>query len=330
MTNRRFFATTALALLAGLCPGRDAFAQSADAWPSRPVRLIAPGLPGAASDVFARALAERLAPVLKQQVLVDNRPGATGMIAAKAVLQAPADGYTLLYATGSTTVMVSALKADLGVDFAKDFVPVAATFFGGVVLAVNPQVPAKNLQELIALVKAKPDEYNTYASWGIGSNGHLTMEWLKAQTGMQMQHVPYKGIAPILTDMTNGTVRIGWVDLVGSLPFVQSGRIRAIAANGAVRTPQMPDLPTMGEQGFPFPGTGWQGVLAPKSTPPAIVNRLHAEINKILLLPEMKELTAKLNVEPPQARSIEQFRELLARDLEVWKKIVADARITAE
>ncbi|MCY1509295.1 hypothetical protein D9M68_436330 [compost metagenome] len=288
-----------------------------------------PGLPGGASDVFARALAERLTPVLKQQVLVDNRPGATGMIATKAVMHAPADGYTLLYATASTTVMVAALKPDLGVDFTKDLAPVAATFFGGVLLAVHPDVPAKDLKELVALVKSRPDQYS-YASWGIGSNGHLTMEWLKAQTGMQIQHVPYKGIAPILTEMSTGIVKIGWVDLVGGLPFIQSGKIRTIAANGTVRTAQLPDLPTMGEQGFPFPGTGWQGLLAPKGTPRAIIERLHAEINKILLTPEMKQLTVRLNIEPPQARSIEQFRTLLVRDLEVWKKIVSDAKIKAD
>lgn len=329
MTSRRRFTTTALAVLGGHCLGRDAAAQPAPAWPSKPVRLVAPGLPGAASDIFARALAERLTPVLKQQVLVDNRPGATGMVAARAVMQSPPDGYTFLYATASTTVMVAALKPDLGVDFTRDFDPVAATFFGGVLLAVNPEVPAKNLKELVALVKAHPDEYS-YASWGIGSNGHLTMEWLKAQTGMRIQHVPYKGIAPILTELSTGIVKIGWVDLVGSLPFIQSGKIRVIASNGAVRTPQLPNVATMGEQGMPYPGTGWQGVLAAKGTPAAIVSRLHDEIDKILVTPELRELTVKLNIEPPQSRSIEQFRELIARDLEAAKKIVADAKIKAE
>ncbi len=326
MTHRRLFTKTALATIAGLSLVQGAFAQGADTWPSKPIRIVAPFLPGAASDTFARALAERLTPVLKQQVLVDNRPGASGIIAAKAVMQSPADGHTLLYATASSTVMVSALKPDLGIDFSKDLAPVAATFFGGVVLAVHPDVPARNLKELIALVKAKPDHYN-YASWGLGSNGHLTMEWLKSQTGMRVQHVPYKGIPPILSEMSTGIVSIGWVDLVGSLPYIQSGKIRPIAANGTVRTPQLPNLPTMGEQGYPFPGTGWQGILAPKGTPPAIIGRLNAEINKILTTPEMKELTVKLNVEPPAARSTEQFRELLVRDVAVWKKIVTDGDI---
>lgn len=130
--------------------------------------------------------------------------------------------------------------------------------------------------------------------------------------------------------MSTGIVSIGWVDLVGSLPFIKSGKIRPIAANGTVRTPQLPNLPTMGEQGYPFPGTGWQGILAPKGTPPAIIGRLNAEINKILTTPEMKELTVKLNVEPPAARSTEQFRELLVRDAAVWKKIVTDGNIKVD
>lgn len=326
---RRHFPVTTLAILAGLSLAGNACAQDTDAWPSKPIRLVVPALPGASADTFARALAERLAPALKQPVLVDNRPGASGMIATKAVMQSPADGYTLLYGTASSTVMLAALKPELGVDFTKDLAPVAATFFGGVLLAVHPDVPAKNLKELVALVKSRPDQYS-YATWGVGTNGHLTMEWLKAKTGMQIQHVPYKGIPPILTEMSTGIVKVGWVDLVGALPFIRSGRIRAIAANGMVRTAQLPDLPTMAEQGFPFPGTGWQGVLAPKGTPAAVIDRLNAETNKILVTPEMKELTARLNVEPPQARSIEQFRTLLVRDLEVWKKIVIDGKITAD
>lgn len=326
---RRGFCLGALALMAGASLAPVAGALAAEPWPSRPIRLVVPALPGASADTLARALAERLSVALKQRVLVDNRPGASGMIATQAVMQSPADGYTLLYGTASSTVMLSALKPDLGVDFTKDLVPVASTFFGGVVLAVHPDVPAHNLKELIALVKSKPDQYS-YATWGVGTNGHLTMEWLKAQTGMRIQHVPYKGVAPILTELSTDVIKIGWVDLIGGLPFIRSGKIRAIAANGGVRTPQLPDVPTMAEQGFPFPGTGWQGVLAPKGTPAAIVERLHAEINKVMLAPQTKELAARLNVEPPQVRDIEQFRNLLVQDHEVWKKIIRDAKITAD
>ncbi len=329
MIRRRLISQTAAALVAGLCLGQGALAQNDHAWPSKPIRLIVPGLPGGATDVYARALADRLSLVLKQPVIIDNRPGGSGIIASKAVMHAPADGYTLLYSTASATVMVAALKPNLGIDFNKDMAPVAATFFGGVVLAVHPDVPAKNLQELIALVKAKPDQYS-YASFGVGSNGHLTMEWLKARTGMKAQHVAYKGVAPMLTEMSTGIVKIGWVDLVGSLPFIQAGKIRPIVANGTARTPQLPDVPTMGEQGHPFPGMGWQGVLAPKGTPQAVVQRLNTEINKILLSPDITQLAIRFNAEPPQAYSVAQFNELLVRDLGVWKRIVSDANIQVD
>lgn len=331
MTNRRQFNTGALALLAGQGLGlsQSAYAQDASGWPTRPVRMVAPGLPGAASDTFARALADRLGPVLKQQVLIENKPGANGLLAARTVLQAPADGYNYLYATASATVMVQALKPNMGVDFTRDFVPVAATFFGGVLLAVNPDVPAKDLKELIALIKSKPDGFS-YASWGVGSNGHLTMEWLKAQTGMRIQHVPYKGIAPILTEMSEGIIKVGWVDLVSAVPFAKSGKIRLIASNGGMRTPQLPDLPTMSEQGFAYPGTGWQGVLARKGTPDAIVKRMHDEINAILMSPEIAELTVRFNVEPPRTLSLDEFSALLERDLATSKRLVADAKIKIE
>jgi tripartite-type tricarboxylate transporter receptor subunit TctC len=305
--------------------GEDA-THAAEKWPTRTIRLVVPSAPGAASDVFARAFAERLTATLKQQVIVDNRPGASGVIAAKTVMHSRADGYTFLYGTASSTVMVSALRPELGIDFTKDLEPVAATVFGGVLLAVNPELPAKDLKGLVALIKAHPGEYS-YASWGIGTNGHLTMEWLKSRTGMRIQHVPYKGIAPILTELSTGIVKIGWVDPVSALPFIKSGKIRPIAANGAVRTAQLPNLPTMDEQGYPFPGTGWQGILAPKGTPRVAIDRINGEVNKMLASPELKELTFKLNVEPPEPRTLDQFRALLVHDLQVWHKIITDANI---
>lgn len=313
--------------LLGLAQG--VAAQSAETWPTRPIRLVLPSAPGGASDVLARAMAERLGAALKQQVLVDNRPGASGMIATKAVMGARPDGYTLLYTTASATVMAAALKPDLGIDFTKDLVPTAVANFGGVLLLVNREVPARNLKELVALVKSRPGKY-AYASWAIGSNGHLTMEWLKSQTGMQTHHVPYKAMTTILTELSTNVVEIAWADVVSALPFIESGRVRAIAVNGATRAPRLPDVPTMGEQGYPFPGTGWQGVFAPVGTPAAIVQRVHAEINKILATQEMKDLMVRVNVDPPPLWTTEQFRSLLVHDLGVWKKIVADGRIKVD
>ena len=188
---------------------------------------------------------------------------------------------------------------------------------------------AKNLQELIAVVKASPNKY-TYGSWAIGSNGHLTMEWLKKRTGMQIGHVPYKNMSSILTELSTGILQIGWTDPVSSVAFIQSDKVRAIAVNGTVRTPQLPGLPTMGEQGHPFPPLGWQGIFAPAGTPAAVVQRIHAEVNRFQNTPELKATMVRMNLEPPPIWTSEQFRSLIARDLEEWKKIARESNITLD
>ena len=196
-------------------------------------------------------------------------------------------------------------------------------------LLAHPQFQAKTLPELIALVKANPDKYS-YASWGAGSNGHLTMEWLSSKTGMRIPHIPYKAMPTLLTEVSAGLVPIGWSDPVSPLPFIKAGKLRAIAVNGSSRTPQLPELPTMGEQGHPFPAVGWQGVFAPAGTPATVVARLHAEINRVQAEPELRALIVRNNIEAPPIWSIEKFRELLASDFEVWRKIVQDGNIKME
>ena len=323
--NRISFIAVFLSLVAAVLPPQ---AAAADAWPSRPIRLVVPSAPGTGSDLVARAMAERLSAALKQPVFVDNKPGGSGLIATRAVMSAPADGHTLLYTHASFTVMLAAMKPDLGIDFTKDLTPIALTVVGGVFLLVNPAFPAQNLKELIAEVKAHPDKY-TYGSWGIGSNGHLTMEWLKRQTGMKTEHVAYKSMGTILTEMSTGILQIGWTDPVSSVPFIQTGRVKAIAVNGTVRTPQLPNLPTMGEQGYPFRPLGWHGMFAPAGTPPAIVERIHAEVNRVLATQELQALLVRMNLEPTPVWTTEQFRAMMARDLEDWKKIVTEANIKA-
>lgn len=323
MQRRNFLA------LAGLPFAAARPAAAADAWPSRPIKFVVPSAPGAGSDLLARAMADRLGTALGQQIIVDNKPGASGLIATRAVLSAPADGYTLLYSNASATVMLAAMKPELGIDFTKDLTPVAVTVFGGVFLLVTPDFPAKNLKELIAVVKANPNKY-TYGSWAIGSNGHLTMEWLKKQTGMQIGHVPYKTMSTLLTELSTGVLPIGWTDPVSSVAFIQSGKVRAIAVNGSVRTPQLPDLPTMGEQGYPFPALGWQGIFAPAGTPAAVVRRIHDEVNRIQATPELKALMVRMNTEPPPIWTSEQFRAMISRDLEVWRRTARDANITLD
>ena len=324
--RRSTFLAGMASLLAQPMAARLAFA---DAWPSRPIKLVIPSAAGTGSDLIARQQAERLSAAFKQPVIVDNKPGASGIIATRAVTTAHADGYTLLYSNASATVMYAAMKPDLGVDFTKDVIPVGLTAYGGVFLLTHPDFPAKNLKELIAVVKANPGKYN-YGSWAIGSNGHLTMEWLKKQTGMKIDHVPYKSMPTLLTELAAGVIPIAWTDPISSVPFIQTGKVRAIAVNGELRTPQLPELRTMGEQGYPFPLMGWQGIFAPAGTPDAIVKRVNAEIAKIQTLPELKAAYLKMNTVAPPPTTPEQFRAMISRDLVEWRKIAQDAKITLD
>jgi tripartite-type tricarboxylate transporter receptor subunit TctC len=301
----------------------------ADTWPSRPVTLVVAASAGSGTDLMARELGHRLGAVLKQNVVVDNKPGASGIIATQAVVRAPADGYTLLYTNATNMAMAPALVKTIPYDVTKDLVPVAQTAAGGVILSVSNDLPVKNLQELIQLVKANPGKF-TYGSWAVGSSGHLTMEWLKRQTGMQIGHVPYRQVPQLLTELSTGMLKIAFVDPASPLPFIEAGKVRAIAVTGGVRLPRTPGVPTMGEQGHPFDQVGWFGVFAPVGTPAAIVQRLNAEINRIQQQPEMTAKVTALNIAAPPSRSPEQFRMLLADDLQTWRKIVADTGITVE
>lgn len=298
-------------------------------WPMKPITMITPTSAGSGTDALARALAQRLSMALKQQVIVDNRPGAGGALGMGAVQRAAADGYTLLYSSASTAVIAPAIAKSLPYDTGKDFVPIAQTAAGGVLLLVNSEVPAKNLRELIDLVKANPEQYG-YGTWGAGSSGHLMMEWLKKQTGTKMSHVPYKTVTQMLTELANGTLKVAWADPSSPVPLVRSGRIRAIAISGNARGPQLPEVATLGEQGYRFEQLGWFGLFAPAATDPAIVKRLAEEVNKVQASPEMAALMKNMNFEPPPVKTQAQFRDIVRNDLQAWKKLAADAGVTLE
>ncbi|MCC6592874.1 MAG: tripartite tricarboxylate transporter substrate binding protein [Xanthomonadales bacterium] len=328
MASRRH-TLTLLALSAAALLGSPA-AHADEAWPTRVIQIITPASAGSGTDILARALAQRLAVALKQPVIVDNRPGASGAVGISAVHKAAADGYTLLYSNASTAVIAPAIVKSLPYDFGKDFVPVAQTAAGGVYLLVNRDVPARNLRELIDLIKANPDTYNSYGSWAIGSSGHLMMEWLKKQTGMKMTHVPYRTVPQLLTELANGALKVAWADPGSPVPFVRSGRIRGIAISGSVRGPQLPDIATLDEQGYRFDQLGWFGVFAPTGTNEAIVNRLSEEINKIQASPEMATLMKTVNFEPPPVKTAAQFRDIVQNDLQAWKKLAAEAGVSGD
>lgn len=301
----------------------------AENWPARPITMVLPASAGSGTDLMARELANRLSIVLKQPVVVDNKPGASGIIGTQQVVRAVPDGYTILYTNGTNTVMAPALLKTMPYDVQRDLQPVAQTAVGGVFLLASNDLPAKNLQELIAYVKANPRKLG-YGSWAVGSSGHLTMEWLKRQTGMEIEHVPYRQVPQLLTDLVSGQLKIGWADPAAPLPFIESGRIRAIAVTGKARLPRSPNVPTLGEQGHAFDSVGWFGVFAPQGTPKAILQRLNEEIVRIQEQPEMAARSASMNVGVPTIKTPEQFRDVVARDLQLWKKIVTDANITVE
>ena len=319
---------TALLLLFAVAQPCTGLAQSGEAWPSRAITMVVPAAAGAGTDLLARELASRLAVALKQGVIVDNKPGASGIPATTAVVRAAPDGYTLLYTNGSFAVMAPALLKSVPYDVTRDITPIAQTAVGGVLLLVNKDFPARNLKELVDYARANPNL--TYGTWGVGSSGHLIMEWLKKQAGVQMTHVPYRQTSQLLTELTSGVLKVGWADPSSPVPFLESGRIRGIAISGNVRVPRTPDIATMGEQGYPFDAVGWFGLFAPQGTPAAIVEQLSAEVSKIQRLPEIAARMSAMNFEPPPVKSAAQFKSIVANDLQMWRRIVQDAGIAPD
>ncbi|MBK6615719.1 tripartite tricarboxylate transporter substrate binding protein [Ottowia sp.] len=305
-------------------------AQGDPPWPARPVKVIVPSGAGSVVDVLARQLYEPLGKALGQPFVIDNRPGANGLLGTQALKNAAPDGYTLLQGSSTATVMAEALNPELPVKTLRDLEPIALTAVGGVLLVVHPSVPANTLPELVELLRREPAQYPSYGSWGVGSNGHLTMEWIRQRTGITLNHVPYKTSPGLVTDIVGGVIPIGWVDLVSPLGFIQQGRLRGIAVNGNARASRLPDVKLMSEQGFPFPATGWNGVFAPKNTPAPILDRLHDAINAALSTPAVQEGSRRVNVEPTQGISRPAFAKIVENDLAVWRKIVVDGNIKPE
>lgn len=315
--------------LSGIAGIAATSASAQEAWPGQRIQMIVPASAGSGTDIMARKMSDSLGIALKTTFVVENRPGASGVLGTNAVVKAPPDGNTLLYTNASFAVIAPALLKSMPYNPVRDLVPIAQTAAGGVFLVVNKDLPARNLKELIELVKANPATYS-YGTWGPGSSGHLKMEWLKKQTGMVMPHVPYRAVPQLLTDLVSGALKIGWADPSSPLSFLKSGALRGIAISGTVRGPQVPDVPTMGEQGYPFEQVGWFGMFAPAGTPGPIVQRLTIEVNKIQASAAMTKLMHTLNLEPPPVKSQAQFRDIVSADLKVWAKIAADSGIKLE
>ena len=300
----------------------------AQAYPAKPVKVVVPYPPGGPTDIVARLVSQKLAEQTGQQFVVENRAGAGGNIGAEAVARAPADGYTLLVATTAHAINPSLFKS-LGYDLQKDFAPVSQLTGGPLVIVVNPSLPAKNVRELIALARSKPGGLNL-ASSGNGQSTHLSAELFSSMAGIKMNHVPYKGSAPALTDVIAGQADLMFDTMLSAMPQAKTGKLRALAVTSAARSPAAPDLPTVAESGLPgYEAIAWNGLLAPAGTPKDVVAKLNAELKRTLELPEVKERFAAQGFAaawgPP-----DKFAAFLQSELAKWAKVVKTSGATVD
>ncbi len=309
-------------LISAICPAlaQNPGSNNATAFPNRPLRLMVGYPPGGATDIIARMLGQKLTDTLGQQVLIVNRPGAGGILATETIATSTPDGYSIVLVTTSHGINPS-LYPKLPYDSIKSFAPITQVATLQQVLVVNPALPAHNLKELIAMAKAQPGKLN-FGSSGNGQALHLSGELFKSMAGINLVHVPYSGSAPARTALLGGEIQMMFESMIGVLPAIKSGSLRAIAVSGAQRSAAAADIPTMSEAGVPgFEASAWVGVLAPSGTPKAVVGRLHADSIRVLKMPEVKELLARNGAEPV-GNTPEQFTTFIGSEIAKWSKVV--------
>ncbi|MBL8384987.1 MAG: tripartite tricarboxylate transporter substrate binding protein [Burkholderiales bacterium] len=296
-------------------------AQTADAYPSRQIRIVVPFPAGGATDIAARAIADKLGAAWKQPVVIENRGGAGGNVGSDVVAKSPADGYTLVMGvTGSHAINIS-LYAKMPYDPVKDFEAITQVAVVPNVVVVHPSVKAATLREFVALAKAQPGRLD-YASLGSGTAAHLGMEMLKREAGIFMVHIPYRGSAPAVADLIGGQVQVMMDGLPSALPHVRAGRLRALALTSQKRSAAAPELPTIAESGYPgFYADAWSGLFAPKGTPRPVVDKLAAEVQRILRLADVRERLAGLGAEPVGSTPAE-FAAHVQREIAKWAQVV--------
>ncbi|MEY4099181.1 MAG: hypothetical protein RL300_352 [Pseudomonadota bacterium] len=298
----------------------------AQAWPSKPVRIVVPVSPGGATDLLARMVAQGLTQNLGQQFIVDGKPGAAGAVGSIEVARAPSDGYTLLMATSSTHAVAPAVMKNMRYNAVEDFTPIALVAESNNIFTMSPKVEAKDVKEFIALAKQKPGYYN-YVSSGIGSFGHLVFELFAAQAGIKLTHVPYKGTAAAIPDMVAGSVHLAADSMASALPHVKEGRLRGLAVTGPNRSALAPNIATVSESGVPgFNVVSWFGLYAPRNLPPQLAQRINEEVNKVLKAPDMAARLAGLGVEAGHGSNAD-FAKMVAADTARWTRLAKDLNI---
>jgi tripartite-type tricarboxylate transporter receptor subunit TctC len=311
-----------------MCVIAPAAAQTTD-YPNRPVRIIVPQAAGGGVDIVARAIAQKLTESWGQQVVVDNRPGANGIIGMEMVAKAKPDGYTLGAPFTSVLAINPFVYKSLPYDAFRDFAPVMQSVINVIVLVVNPYLPVRSVKELVALGKSRPGDF-VYGSFGVGNLTHLAGELLRMETGLKMTHVPYKGETPAITDLVGGQYVMLFATSAGANAYIKSGRLRLLATGGDKRAAAYPDTPTMAEAGFPGAGvTGWSGLVMPAGTPPDIVQKFQREAARHVRAAELGERLTAMGAEPVGSTP-EEFTAFIKSEAAKWSRVIREAGITLQ
>lgn len=320
----RVMAWTAALLLAAAA----GWAQ-AQAYPSKQIRILVGFAPGGSTDIVARLIAQEMTKGFGQQVVVDNRPGAGSVIAAELTAKAPPDGYTLFACTTGIFAILPFIQSKLPYDPEKDLAPVTQTGSLPYIIVLHPSLPARNVKEFIALAKARPGQIN-FASSGIGTASHLSGEYFASAAKISMTHVPYKGTGNAMADLLTGQVVLLFDQPVSSMPHVRAGKLRVLGITSAQRFATMPEIPTVAEQGLPgFETVSWSGICAPGATPRPVINRVQAEVSRVLKLPEIRDRLLRDGIEPVGG-SPEEFQAHIKREMQKWGRVVREAKVAAQ
>jgi tripartite-type tricarboxylate transporter receptor subunit TctC len=322
ITRRRALAAGSTALL---LPG---FARGQGAWPTAPVTFVVGYSAGGGADINARELAQLMSPILGQQVIVDNKGGATGSIGVRSVAAAKPDGYTLFYAVGTNVVINPHIQKGM-VDTMTTLAPICQTTDYQYVLAVNPKVPANTAAELVALAKKDPEKL-TFSSSGVGGNNHLSGALFAEAAGIQLTHVPYKGTGPALADVISGIITMNFSSLPPAVPQIKAGTLKALAVTGERRLKSLPDVPTLKEQGIDVVVNGWHGLFAPAKTPDAILDKIAKDAKQAMKDPKWAEALAKDGLEQPPDRTRAQFAQFVQDEHTYWGKKLKVLKIEME